>query len=62
MLPLGSLLIGAISQKIGAPDTMLAEGIIALIIAAVFPKFLRKDKADEMAREFEAEDAAIENS
>ncbi len=62
MLPLGSLLIGAISQKIGASDTILCEGVISLIIAAVFSKFLRKDKADEKAREFEAEDVTIENS
>jgi MFS family permease len=44
MLPLGSLLIGSVSQKIGAPDTMLCQGVIALIIASVFSKFLRRDK------------------
>ena len=41
MLPLGSLLIGTISQKITAPLTMLCQGIIALMIAAIFSKFLR---------------------
>ena len=40
MLPLGSLLIGAISQKITAPLTMLCQGIIALGIAALFSKLL----------------------
>lgn len=59
MLPLGSLLIGAISQKVGAPETMLAEGIIALVIAAVFSKFLRKDKADKKTNQFEAEAEAV---
>jgi MFS family permease len=44
MLPLGSLLIGALSQKIGAPDTILCEGITALIIAAFFFGFLRSDR------------------
>lgn len=47
MLPVGSLLIGAISQKIGAPATILYEGIIALIIAAVFSKFLRSGLQDQ---------------
>ncbi len=47
MLPLGSLLIGTISQKITAPLTMLCQGIIAIIIAALFSKFLRKDKIDK---------------
>ncbi|MGA7722651.1 MAG: MFS transporter [Ignavibacteriaceae bacterium] len=47
MLPLGSVLIGAISQQIGAPDTLLFQGITALIIAAVFSKFLRSDKLNK---------------
>jgi fructose-specific phosphotransferase system IIC component len=47
MLPLGSLLIGAISQRIGAPDAMLCQGIMAIIIAIVFSKFLKRDKIDE---------------
>jgi MFS family permease len=41
MLPLGSLLSGAISQYIGAPNTILFHGIMALIIAGVFAKFLK---------------------
>jgi MFS family permease len=40
MLPLGSLLIGTISQKITAPLTMLCQGIAALVIAASFSKYL----------------------
>lgn len=47
MLPLGSLLIGAISQKIGAPNTILCQGILALLIAATFSKFLRGDKMNK---------------
>jgi MFS family permease len=47
MLPLGSLLTGAISQKIGAPDTLLCQGILALIIVAVFANFLRTDKLNK---------------
>jgi len=64
MLPLGSLLTGAISQKIGAPDTIRYQGIIALIIAALFTKFLRQDKLDKknMEQLIETEDAVIENN
>jgi MFS family permease len=40
MLPLGSLLIGTVSQRIGAPLTMLCQGFIALLIAVVFYQLL----------------------
>lgn len=43
LFPIGSLIIGAISQKVGAPDTILAQGIIAVIIAIVFTRFLQTD-------------------
>jgi MFS family permease len=65
MLPLGSLLIGSVSQQIGAPDTMLCQGVLAIIIAIVFSKFLRKgkpnkDKDNNNERLEEAEDLIIE--
>jgi len=44
MLPLGSLLVGAISQRIGAPNTLLCQGGIAIIICILFSNFLRGDK------------------
>jgi len=47
MLPLGGLLVGAISEYIGAPDTLLGEGIAAVLIALVFFRFLRKDVLKE---------------
>jgi MFS family permease len=47
MLPLGSLLIGSVSQKIGAQNTMLCQGITAIFIGAVFSKFLRRDKINK---------------
>ncbi len=40
MMPLGSLLTGAVSEHIGAPATVFAEGIIAIVIALLFIKFL----------------------
>ena len=63
MLPLGSLLIGGVSQHIGAPDAILAQGIIALIIAALFYKFLRKKKPETIIsreEEKEAENLVME--
>lgn len=51
MLPLGSLLIGTISEKITAPLTMLCQGIIAIGIAALFFKLLIKDKPGGKNRE-----------
>ena len=43
MLPIGSLLVGAVSQRIGAPGSLLWQGIIMLGIVAVFWNFLRAD-------------------
>jgi MFS family permease len=43
MQPMGGLLIGTVSLYIGAPDTILSEGIAAILIAIIFLPFLRKD-------------------
>jgi len=42
MQPLGGLLIGFVSQHIGVENTILSEGIIALVIGVVHVKFLKK--------------------
>jgi MFS family permease len=47
MLPLGSLLIGIVSRQTGAANAIFCQGIIAIVIAALFSKFLRKDKLDK---------------
>ena len=47
MLPLGGLLIGAASQKIGAPNALLCQGLVAIIIALLFAKFLLKDRLNK---------------
>ena len=62
MLPLGSLLIGAISLNIGAPDTLLFQGIISLIIAGIVAAFLRRErlKKEDIAQLEEAEETALE--
>lgn len=44
MMPIGGLLVGAVSQYVGAPDTILVEGILALIIAMVFSHSLLQKK------------------
>ena len=52
MQPIGGLLIGTISHYLGAPNTLVGEGMAALIIAAAFSAFLRKgnpQKLDEVA-------------
>jgi MFS family permease len=40
MIPVGSLLIGWVSQKISAPLTMFFEGMISLFIVGIFSKYL----------------------
>ncbi|MGZ3763206.1 MAG: MFS transporter [Mucilaginibacter sp.] len=44
MQPLGGLLIGALSKWIGTPNTMLAEGVFALLIGLLHFRFLRKER------------------
>jgi MFS family permease len=44
MLPLGCLVIGIVSQKLGAPDTILCQGIIALALTAAFSSILKKQE------------------
>jgi MFS family permease len=51
MLPLGSLLVGNISQKIGAPLTMLCQGILAILIALLFGKLLYKKQPEQVITE-----------
>ena len=42
MLPLGSLLVGGLSQRIGAPATVVGEGVLSILVALGFAKFLTK--------------------
>lgn len=41
MQPLGGLLIGSVSQWIGTPDTVMVQGIVALLIGILLFRFLR---------------------
>lgn len=49
MQPLGGLLIGAVSQKIGVPDTVMAEGMIALLLGVLHFAFLRRSRLKKKA-------------
>lgn len=40
MMPLGSLLVGAVAEHIGAPATVLWQGITGLVIALCFMKYM----------------------
>lgn len=42
MLPLGSLVVGAVSERFGAQTTLLWQGILSIIIAVVFYNILKK--------------------
>ncbi|MGN8069538.1 MFS transporter [Mucilaginibacter sp. SG564] len=42
MQPLGGLLVGSVSQWIGTADTVMLEGVVALIIGILHFRFLRK--------------------
>jgi drug/metabolite transporter (DMT)-like permease len=42
MQPIGGLLVGSLSHYIGAANTLLAQGMVTLIIAFLFMPFLRR--------------------
>ena len=43
MQPIGGLIVGSAAHVIGAPLTLLLQGIATLAIAIIFFPFLRKD-------------------
>ena len=55
MLPLGSLLIGIVSHAVGSPNAILGQGIMAILVAASFFGFLRKEPLNEKEKEEFAE-------
>lgn len=58
MQPLGGLLIGAVSKWIGTPDTLMAEGFAALLVAALHWRYLHRQKI-KARRQKSLVDAAI---
>ena len=62
MMPIGSLLVGTVSQYAGAQNTVLGEGIIALILVGIFWSYLSgKTVAKAAAKAAETNDAQIKN-
>jgi MFS family permease len=59
MQPLGGLMIGTISQYIGAPDTILAEGVAAILIAFLFLPFLWKGLLKDKIKLIELDDSSV---
>jgi MFS family permease len=60
MLPLGSLLIGAVAERFSAPLTVCIQGIIAIIVALIFARYLTgrgKPATANEAKVLEAEEA-----
>ena len=43
MQPIGGLVVGSIAHLMGAPFTILCQGIATLLIAVIFFPFLRRD-------------------
>lgn len=60
MQPLGGLLIGSVSKWIGTPDTMLAEGTIALLIGVLHFRFLRRERLKDQQQIQTAEERVLE--
>jgi MFS family permease len=44
MQPLGGLLVGWVSEQVGATNTVLGQGIIAVALAGLHWRYLRKEK------------------
>jgi len=59
MQPLGSLLIGGVSQYIGAPATILLQGVAAILLVALFWPFLTKKETVPAARPVRKESLAV---
>lgn len=63
MQPLGGLLIGLISQHMGVQDTVLAEGVIAIVIGVLHWRFVRRHagkKSGTMVSPHQPTEAALQ--
>jgi MFS family permease len=50
MQPLGGLIVGSVSQWIGVPETVMAQGCIALLIGALHFRFLKRNKLNAVVK------------
>jgi MFS family permease len=58
--PIGGLLVGSVSKWVGSPDTILVEGIIALLIGLLHMRYLRKEKLRQAHNAMAAEEQQIQ--
>ncbi|QDO94713.1 MFS transporter [Formosa sediminum] len=50
LLPIGSLVIGSVSHYIGVQNTVLIQGVLAIIITLFYGKYLKKIKLKKKAK------------
>lgn len=55
MQPLGGLIVGSLSQHIGVQNTVMVQGMIALLIGMLHIRFLRKQRQKKKARPLAAQ-------
>ncbi len=60
MQPLGGLLVGFVSQRIGVQDTVLAEGVIAVLAGILHFRFIHRNKRKSYGTETIAAPAQAE--
>jgi len=54
MQPLGGLIVGSVSQWIGVPTTVMAEGCIAIFVGILHFRFLKKHRMKTMVKNVHA--------
>lgn len=59
MQPIGGLLVGFISKHVGTMNTMLGEGLIAVLIGLLHMRYLRKAKAKAQVQTVNDEQEAV---
>ncbi|MBI3883212.1 MAG: MFS transporter, partial [Sphingobacteriales bacterium] len=50
--PIGGLIVGSISQHIGVENTLLGEGVLALLIGLLHLRVLKKDKIKKEQKKY----------
>lgn len=64
MQPIGGLLVGAVSTEIGAPNTLLLQGIYTIMVALIFLPFLhgRRLKESDKMKMDQLEERSVETT
>lgn len=62
MVPLGSLLVGAVTARVGAPTTVLCEGIVAFVVLAAFFRTMKKPRQGQPITTPEILEAGSQNA